>query len=497
MSNITKLLHNKYFSYSIIFLINFWCVLYIQSISNIHFTGSFIDIILYKTYPYLVALDILCILLILFLPKILQRIIFTCNILICSFLYVYINVLNEPPSFTILYNGFKHIEGVPLYAYIPFHVILFLILAIFLIQYYISFLSKIKNSYKYVLVLSCSIILLQIFIVIDKPLRHTKMFFNFGSEIRRSINNRGFIATSIFEWYLELHKQADGAFPKEWHPLTQDINNIPTITVKGNIVLIQVESLGYEMLNTIENTIPVMPFLHSLQKNSIVLKVDGIKKLGSSNSDYEILTTRNAPKGFLAYEFVKDFSGNIIEKMNEKDYTTRMFVGVVGHYMNMRTAYSLMGFQDMHFSREMSEAEYTPLKEWAGGGIFSDRDLFDFIMTKNPKIEEKRFEFIITMSMHEPSYTKDNTEPFEKSKYPEYYKACYDTDNGIRAYYDTLNDGTIFIIYGDHMSYFGDATPHVPFIVHIKGDTFNYMDDTTIYTRTDMSHYLRKLFDVN
>ncbi len=484
-------------SLCMLFLINFAFVLYVQTVANIEFQDNYLTILFTRSYLTRLVCDIACILIIFLLPKILQRIVFSVNIFICIAVYVYIQTLGNIPSLTAIISSLNHAQGVPLSSYIPWEVVAVLAITLVLIQILITYARPLvrENKTKHFLSLCIIVLSMQFVSFVVRPFGFQNIETpDLSGYLRNSINARGFIVTFLCEWQAELYNKAEGVFSKEKAKLTQNIDNLPHPPMGEHIVMIQVECLGYELLDARVNNRLVMPFLHSLQQNSVVLKLDGVKLLGSANSDYEILTTRKASEQFMAYDFVKDYSGNIVEKLVEKGYATRMFHNVYGPFMNLQTVYPLIGFQKMHFAEQMGKAGYTHMKEWYAK-IYSDADLFDYILTKAQKPAAKAFDFIITISMHEPDYTTHDTKPFS-GKFADYYRACLDTDEAIKRYYDSLKEGTTVIIYGDHRSYFGFPTPYIPFIVHTKGASTPYVDKDTVYTRTDMSHYLRNLFGV-
>ncbi len=478
-----------------LFFINLVFVLYVQTVSNIEFQGNYLSILFTRSYITRLLSDLACIGIILLLPKILQRIIFSLNILICIAIYVYIQTLGNIPSLTAIINSLNHAQGVPLSTYISLEVLLVLVLTVGVIQLLISYtpLFSDEKTLKYMLALCVIVLSMQLISFVVRPFGfQNPPMADLSGYLRNSINARGFIITFLYEWQAELYNKAEGVFSKEKAKLTKNIQHLPIVEVGENIVMIQVECLGYELLNAKVNKHLVMPFLHNLQKKSVVLKMDGVKLLGSANSDYEMLTTRKSSEQFMAYDFVKDFSDNIVEKLAQRGFATRMFHNVYGPFMNLQTVYPIMGFQKMHFAEDMGKAGYTHIKQWYAK-IYSDADLFDYIMTKVPKSEAKSLDFIITISMHEPDYTAHSTKPFGDNKSAAYYRACLDTDEAIAKYYESLKDGTTVVIWGDHRSYFGEPTPFIPFIVHTKGTSTPYLDANTVYTRTDMSHYLRRL----
>jgi phosphoglycerol transferase MdoB-like AlkP superfamily enzyme len=95
------------------------------------------------------------------------------------------------------------------------------------------------------------------------------------------------------------------------------------------------------------------------------------------------------------------------------------------------------------------------------------------------------------MTMHGGSRTS-LTEDFADI---EYYDTLNYFDKALAGYLDALEDGSVVIVYGDHQSYNGpDRTGQVPFIVYIKGNEYSFHVQDTVFTRCELSHYLRKLF---
>ncbi len=491
----TKNKNNSPWPQILLFVLNFCFVFYVQIISNTKYDGSLREIILYNTYLPLVIIDAFCIILILALPQFIQRILFTLNILFSAFIHTYITVLKNTPTISSILNGIPLIDNVPITPYISYTTIIASLTAIVAIHCLITLSPTYKFKFLTVATSLIVIIALHTFSFTQKPFeKHT--INHRSTEVRNSINVRGILASYFIEYTSGIYKMGIN-FETKAQPPRQNLSKLPQLPINKNIVFIQVECLGYELLSEKHQEQLVMPFLSSLQKNSVVLKTDGVKMLGSSNSDYEIFTTRKSSSDFIAYNYVTDYTGNIIELMAQKGFNTRVFHNYVGAYMNLEHAYKLMGFNELFFSDTLQNHGYKAFPDIWNGNVVSDRDLFDFIMSKQPKNNGKHLDFIITFSMHIPSYTKNDTAPFTSSTHSAYLKACNDTDKAISNYYNSLEDGTFVVIYGDHHSYFGNVTPYTPFIFNIKGESHEFMDKETVFTRIDMSHYLRTLLNAH
>ncbi len=474
----------------LLFIITFGFIVYPQIVSRkvIHIP------VIEKAFFLLMLADLACIVLVLLLPKILQRVLFSMAMGLSLFIIVYIDIFGQAPTLTSILSGTQYVGGIPLVQYIPLSVLFLYSLFFVLIQILITVTPKYKRKNKCVVALLLSIVGVHTVLLLAKPIEYEKYPEDLSGVKRYSIATRGTIATYLFEYVMNMHKSPISIF-YEMQKMTNDISRLPLLPVLGNVALLQVECLGYELLDEKIDAKLVMPFIHSLQKNSVILKVDGEKVLGSANSDYEVLTTRKASPDFMAYDVVTTFSGNIVEKLAMQGFQTRAFHNCYASYMNRGDAFTRMGFHEKYFSDEMVRAGYVPIPDIWQERTFSDIDLFDFLISAKADGNKKYFDFILTFSMHEPRYIK-HIDRFLKNRDAAYYSACNDTDIALQKYYESLEDGTLLVIYGDHKSYFGKSTPYVPFIFHIKGASHSFVGTDTVYVRTDMSHYIRALLGI-
>ena len=120
-----------------------------------------------------------------------------------------------------------------------------------------------------------------------------------------------------------------------------------------------------------------------------------------------------------------------------------------------------------------------------------DKELFAF-MAEN-RMEEPRIDMVITVSMHESSVKISESFLGPAS----YFDTVRYFDEALQRFWSTLSPEDLLIIYGDHESYTGNSKTHqVPFIIYCKGHDFSQYDDmfqTQVYTRGELSLYLRKL----
>lgn len=270
------------------------------------------------------------------------------------------------------------------------------------------------------------------------------------------------------------------------------------------IVLMQVESLDYAALNLKVNGREVLPFLDKLAAESLVLKVFAPHKVGSSNSDYEILNARLADQNVIYYGYIKEYPDSVAHILADKGYRPAVLHGLPGRLFNLREAYAAQGFKDMFFKEELIKAGYAPSRMIMEH--IPDAELFAFAAERDARLDPDapRAEFLITMSSHVPFM--DPLPAFKSAGGPfsRYISSMHYFDEHFAAYYAGLPAGTLLILWGDHGSDveypepYGPNSRHVPFIVHVKGNEA-WLEGRAgarpgVYTLCELSYYIRKIF---
>lgn len=310
---------------------------------------------------------------------------------------------------------------------------------------------------------------------------------------RLSLHVRGYLATFMLElvtgypWRIQFQTQ-----PME---SAADTEGLPLLPCTDKIVFIQVESLDYEMLTANVNGEYVMPFLHSLQEKSVAIRLDGTKKLGSANSDYEIFTGHIASHNILHYEYEKDYSESLPFLLIQKVASSYFFHGVAENYMNQEETYRRQGVQHSYGLEKMRDEGVRITPAWACG-IVADADLFAFAAQKIPQ-SGSFFNFIITMDMH---FT-DHPELFCKDiGFPDdprrvYYSLCRQSDAALANYVSKLPAGTTVAIWGDHRSYTPEGSGYIPFLLFITGQKHTFLHESgPLLNRSKMYFYLKRNF---
>jgi phosphoglycerol transferase MdoB-like AlkP superfamily enzyme len=274
-----------------------------------------------------------------------------------------------------------------------------------------------------------------------------------------------------------------------------DSTGLPDLELPPTIVMIQVESFDYCLLDIEVDGEPVMPFLHSLRPASMIIPVNMRYKTGSQNSDYEIFSGNPAIFPVIYYSFLPEyiFADFLIAKIKARGYHTTSFSNCSPETFSIKRAYDAMGFEQSYWDEDF----YTAYPQAKMASMGNDRLMFDFAATKlNPS--DKQFFFLVTISMHLPFINLEQVNRFGRaSLWEKYLSTAFFVDEAMRDFYEALPEGALLFIWGDHPSG-GDFAAHlagaksVPFMITVKGadisvphsrEPLNSLNETGIYLR--------------
>lgn len=411
--------------------------------------------------------------------------------IVSLFIITYANIFVEPPFVSVIYNNFylfKETDVSP-FSYLSFFLLGFFVVFTMLKVWLIFILGRIDLRTRVIggsvgLVLFCTIIMAQWHsgkIIIDDPVYLEN---NLLSHVKR----RGV----SFVWAQELFH---GEITKKQTIFQEQscsddaVQDLPIADAEPRIVLMQVESLDYAVINAEENGQPVAPFLRKLSGQSFLWEIEGKKRIASANSDYEILNGKIAREDILYYAHIINYPHSLPLVCRQAGLNTSVFHGLQGKYMNLETAYRRMGFNHLYFADELEKKGFQRNLQFFMRHI-PDEALLQ-AAAQHLDSDEPFFHFIITLTMH----GEESILMPEQSESPGYYDTVRYFDAALSRYVKALSPGTLLVIYGDHQSYSGPVrNGSVPFIVHKKGSSLAAVNkQERIYTRCEMFSYLKRM----
>lgn len=247
-----------------------------------------------------------------------------------------------------------------------------------------------------------------------------------------------------------------------------------------HVVMVQLESLDWNVLNFEIQGNAVTPYLNKLAAGGLALKIESFHDQGSADMDYAVLSGRIPSKRVLSYSLPEtSFEDSLPSYMKLKGYRAISMHGVTGNFFNRRRCFKRMGWDEIHFREEL-DRDGIDCSYW---GV-RDREVFQHSTQRLQQATEPEFHFIITLDAHGPfNLIKEE----EKTIFPKsrnwkenYFNSMAALDRNIREYVDSLPLGTLVVLYGDHTSgvHFHNFSPakdgtkeYVPCIIHQTGSS--------------------------
>ncbi|WP_197532828.1 LTA synthase family protein [Symmachiella macrocystis] len=279
----------------------------------------------------------------------------------------------------------------------------------------------------------------------------------------------------------------------------------PDIGFNGHIVIIQVESLDYAILNSQVNNRWVMPRLRRLLSGGISYEIEAVHQSGSSDADFVMLTGR-LPVGIVAPYRVDGFEYKdcLPHLAKTHGYETVSLHGNRGTFFSRRACFQQMGFDRLLFQEELVTLGL-PESDW---GI-EDSRVFEMSSDLIEQSTQPQFHFLVTLTTHTPfSFLPANAPQLfseSTSMLQKYCNNMYYMDRILCDYLQRLPEQTTVVIYGDHDSRVkyeskGDTTlERVPFAIIRVGEQIqqNRLQETNVAIGLlDCATYVRRQFGV-
>jgi len=244
-----------------------------------------------------------------------------------------------------------------------------------------------------------------------------------------------------------------------------------------NVVIVQLESFGWEILNYCVNGRQVTPFLNELADSSRVFKLQVYHDNGSADMDYALLSGGLPSKHLVSY-FIPGipYTNALPRFMQRHGYRTMALHGASGEFFNRRANFVRMGWDEILF-REEFKGSHVNQSHW---GV-RDQEIFRFSSKRMREATSPEFHFIITLDSHGPfnliSENEKTIFPGSRIWQENYFNSMSALDRNIREYVSSLPAGTFVMLYGDHTAGVNyrefaparkNAAEYVPCLVHLR-----------------------------
>jgi len=248
--------------------------------------------------------------------------------------------------------------------------------------------------------------------------------------------------------------------------------------VSSHVVVVQMESIGWEVLNARIAGQEVAPYLSSLAGSCRCFRIQVFHSLGSEDMDYAVLSDGTPSAEVVSYD-VPDvtYSNGLPAFMKKHGFHTVALHGNDGGFFNRRSNFERMGFDEIWFQEDF-KGRAVKQSSW---GV-RDAELFKLSSQEIRRATRPQFHFIITLDSHAPFNLIDDEEkqifPHTSAWRENYFNSVRLLDGQLRDYIESLPPGTLVILYGDHpagVDYedfhpaFEGSAQFVPCIIHFCG----------------------------
>ena len=222
------------------------------------------------------------------------------------------------------------------------------------------------------------------------------------------------------------------------------------IPIRRQLIIIQAESLDFNILGYHAFGHEVTPFLNGLRERSLFYRIAAARYNGSADVDFVMLNGVMPSMHITTYNIPNyPYDDALPQFLARFGCPTSVFHGNTGNFYNRRAAFDRMHFAHVHFKEEMVEQAGLPLGVW---GV-EDRHVLDYSTRLLQPIEGPVCHFIITLTTHTP-YTLLGGREREIVADPQtmaqhYLNNMRYLDNQLRDYIAALGSATV-VIYSDH-----------------------------------------------
>lgn len=234
-------------------------------------------------------------------------------------------------------------------------------------------------------------------------------------------------------------------------------DHLPSL-VNANVLMVQVESLDFALLNMDVNGQAVMPTLRGLSQQFWLFHHFYAQHSGGGSSDAEL----SSMTGLLPLKSALGLGSrnlarlpSLASRLGERGYTKAIFHANSLAFFHRYSAYQLLGFE--HF---MDADNYAAD---ASGWYAQDAEFFRQSVDYITDLPEPFLSYLITMQSHGPfrNHGEQSFQRFSGAGLPanqqHYLATMHEVDLAIAVLFDALrakqlDDNTLVVIYGDHSS---------------------------------------------
>ncbi len=286
------------------------------------------------------------------------------------------------------------------------------------------------------------------------------------------------------------------------------------VALTGDVVVLQVESLDWRILNHRVDGRAVTPFLNRLAEDAMLFRIAAFHKNGSGDADFVMLNAVPPSPTLMTYRIEHyPYQNTLPQAAARAGYISVAFHGNSGRFFERKRTFARMGFARTLFLEDMRDDLRAPTSLW---GIRDDTvlELSRAMIAGHPPAG-RQLHYIITLTSHQPFiYLEAEQQTFIPGKediQSRYFNNMHFVDRQIETYVGGLPAGALVIILGDHRAMVeyapeagvrADPAERVPLFIHRVGDRLASQQKSRgqpvalsgELTQVDAASYIQRLF---
>jgi hypothetical protein len=273
-------------------------------------------------------------------------------------------------------------------------------------------------------------------------------------------------------------------------PRTNQLSPLETpLPLPRQLVVVQVESLDFTIIDKELNGKIVTPFLNELKTKSFFYKVNTFHYHGSSDADFSFLARREPSQHLLNYK-IKTYPYNdaLPHHLNNHGYKTYSFHNGNRLFFSRYPVFHKMGFSEIYFIEDLAALYHLETEMISGWRSVPDDVLFRLVSNTVNSEQQQSFFFVITLFSHTPftAITEKGIFPNPTNPVHFYANSIHVLDRQFQTFYESLPAGTLLVVYGDHSSNLNNSeyisrdsnNDYSPCLISIVGNSIAHQQKT-------------------
>ncbi|MBM4165170.1 MAG: LTA synthase family protein [Lentisphaerae bacterium] len=286
------------------------------------------------------------------------------------------------------------------------------------------------------------------------------------------------------------------------------------VALTGDVVVLQVESLDWRILNHHVDGRAVTPFLNRLAEDAMLFRIAPFHRNGSGDADFVMLNAVPPSPTLMTYIIEKyPYQNTLPQVAARAGYASVALHGNSGRFFERKRTFMRMGFTRTLFLEEMRDDLGAPVSLW---GIRDDTvlEISRAMIAATPRAG-RQLHYLITLTSHQPFiYLEPEHQTFIAGKgdfRSRFFNNMHFVDRQIETYIGGLPAGTLVVVFGDHRAMVeydleagvrADPAERVPLFIHRVGDRLASQQKSRgqpvalsgELTQVDAASYIQKLF---